>query len=87
MPEWMNGTVSKTVVGFGSPWVRISLSPCQTGRPFTKGRPVFFVLSPAILKTIVYIAQQNIDEQDTQDKKLEKNILLMYVDSPIKADL
>jgi hypothetical protein len=45
------------------------------------------VLSPAILKTIVYIAQQNIDEQDTQDKKLEKNILLIlpiHVHSPTK---
>ena len=54
---------------------------------FYQGPPCFFVLSPAILKTIVYIAQQNIDEQDTQDKKLEKNILLIlpiHVHSPIK---
>lgn len=27
MAEWLNAAVSKTVVGYGSPGVRISLSP------------------------------------------------------------
>ena len=42
MPEWLNGTVSKTVVGFGPPRVRIPPSPLKS---LTKRSGFFFPMS------------------------------------------
>ena len=37
VPEWLNGTVSKTVVAFGPPWVRIPPSPQNQSAQYILG--------------------------------------------------
>ena len=46
MPEWSNGTVSKTVVRATVPRVRIPLFPPSVAEALAKATSLFVVLSP-----------------------------------------
>jgi hypothetical protein len=43
VPERLNGTVSKTVVGFGPPWVRIPPSPLNDPEGFENLQGLWYV--------------------------------------------
>jgi hypothetical protein len=69
VPEWLNGTVSKTVVGSGPPRVRIPPFPPEAARP--KGRVSVF--STLCNNWLVDLDRRNVtitqDNNSTEEEK------------------